>query len=201
MADVTRLKPVLKLVVLVAIILTGFLLKQLTPVGEYLSAEGIGRVVEELRGMPAAPFIYIGIYIAATALAFPGSLLTLVGGAVFGVLWGSVFTTIGANIGASLAFLLARGLGREGVERLAGSRLAGLDRATVHHGFVGHKKVKGNGRIRINIDALVHHLSVHRHRKTFAQRMSIGQTKDHIVGLKITLNQAGIVLTPSLDSI
>jgi len=48
-----------------------------------------------------------------------------------------VLVTIAANIGATAAFLLARALGREGIERLLGGRLKGLDAATGQHGFVG----------------------------------------------------------------
>ena len=64
-------------------------------------------------------------------------MLTIAGGAVFGFWWGSLLNTIGANIGANAAFGLSRALGRQGVERLTGSRSAGIDRATVQHGFTG----------------------------------------------------------------
>jgi uncharacterized membrane protein YdjX (TVP38/TMEM64 family) len=48
-----------------------------------------------------------------------------------------VLNSVGANIGANAAFLLAKALGREGVERLGGKRIEGLNRATVKHGFLG----------------------------------------------------------------
>jgi uncharacterized membrane protein YdjX (TVP38/TMEM64 family) len=60
-----------------------------------------------------------------------------VGGAVFGFGWGVLLVTIAANIGANAAFALARWLGRDGIERILGSRLKGLDHATEQHGFVG----------------------------------------------------------------
>lgn len=130
-------RALLKLTVLAGLVVGGAMAAALTPAGDFLSREGIGQGMEWLRGSSAAPLIYIAVYAAATALAIPGSILTIAGGVMFGVLWGTVYTTIGANLGANAAFGIARYLGREGVERLAGSRLDGLDRATKNHGFRG----------------------------------------------------------------
>lgn len=138
MAEVTpRSGALLKLGVLLLLVVGGALAATLTPLGEYLSRDGVGEAIAWLRGSRSAPLLYIAIYAAATALAIPGSILTLAGGAMFGVLWGTLYTTIAANIGASLAFGVGRFLGRDGVERLAGARLEALDRATATHGFRG----------------------------------------------------------------
>ena len=130
-------RPFVKLGALVALVAGGALLAILSPLGSYLSREGVGEAITWLRGSTAAPLVYVVVYAAATALAIPGSILTLAGGAMFGVLWGTVYTTIAANIGANLAFGVGRVLGRDGIERLAGSRLEALDRATETHGFRG----------------------------------------------------------------
>lgn len=132
-----RRGPLVKLAVLATLIVGGVLLASFTPVGDYLSRDGIGRAITWLRGSTAAPLIYIALYAAATALAIPGSVLTLAGGAMFGVVWGTVYTTIAANLGANAAFGVARYLGRDGIEALAGDRLEKLDRATRDHGFRG----------------------------------------------------------------
>lgn len=138
MAEMTpRSRALTKLGVLALLLAGGALAAAFTPLGDYLSREGVGEAIAWLRGSRAAPLLYVVIYAAATALAIPGSILTLAGGAMFGVLWGTVYTTIGANIGANLAFGVGRFLGREGVERLAGARLEALDRATSNHGFQG----------------------------------------------------------------
>ncbi len=56
-----------------------------------------------------AVFVFLGIYVAATALAIPGALvLTIAGGFLFGTWWGTVWVVIGATVGASLLFLAAR---------------------------------------------------------------------------------------------
>lgn len=135
MARLTRARAWLRLGLFVAVVGAGLALRFLTPLGSYLTREGVGETVAALRGSAWAPAIYIGVYIVATSLAVPGSVLTLVGGAAFGVVWGSVFTTIGANAGANVAFLIARATGRAGIVRLAGDRVRGLDRAARTHGF------------------------------------------------------------------
>ncbi len=139
MADVTSRSrgPLVKLAALFVLVGAGAAAAAFTPLGEYLSRDGVGQAIEWLRASRAAPLLYIAIYASATALAIPGSILTLVGGAMFGLMGGTVYTTIGANIGANLAFGVGRFLGRDGVRRLAGDRLDALDRATEHHGFRG----------------------------------------------------------------
>src|SRR4028119_813551 len=47
---------------------------------------------------------FIVIYILATVLFVPGSLLTLGAGVLFGVIWGSIFVSIAATLGATAAF-------------------------------------------------------------------------------------------------
>jgi uncharacterized membrane protein YdjX (TVP38/TMEM64 family) len=61
------------------------------------------------------PIAYIVIYNLATLLFIPGSLLTLKGGCLFGLLWGSVYVLIAAIIGATLAFIIGRYLSRDWV--------------------------------------------------------------------------------------
>jgi uncharacterized membrane protein YdjX (TVP38/TMEM64 family) len=64
------------------------------------------------------------IYIAITGLSLPGAtILTLAGGALFGLLWGTVIVSFASSIGATLAFLAARFLFRDSVERQFSDRL------------------------------------------------------------------------------
>jgi len=58
------------------------------------------------------PAMFIIIYILATVLFVPGSILALAAGVLFGVLWGSIYVSIGATIGAVVAFLIGRYLAR-----------------------------------------------------------------------------------------
>jgi uncharacterized membrane protein YdjX (TVP38/TMEM64 family) len=63
--------------------------------------------------------------------------LTLAAGAVFGVLRGTIFTMIGATLGASASFLIARYVARSAIERrIAGNpRFTAIDRAVGREGF------------------------------------------------------------------
>jgi uncharacterized membrane protein YdjX (TVP38/TMEM64 family) len=83
----------------------------------------------------AAPFLFIGVYILATIALVPGSLLTLAAGAMFGLWRGTLIVFVGAVIGATLAFLIARHLARPAVER----RLAGDVRFTRIDSAVGRE--------------------------------------------------------------
>ncbi len=88
--------------------------------------------VEQVRAWmtnagPAAPALFIVVYAIATVFMIPGSALTLAGGALFGPLLGAACNLGGASLGAGLAFLVARYLGADWVERKTrGGRLQRL---------------------------------------------------------------------------
>ena len=135
-----RAGALLKLGAFVLVIIGGYLIAKATSAGDYLTREGIGQGIDWLRGNPWAPVIFVGIYATATALAVPGTILTLAGGAVFGFYWGTLYNFIAANIGANAAFLIARSLGGDAVGRLIGKDskvLNKLDGIVERHGFRG----------------------------------------------------------------
>ncbi|NIP74034.1 MAG: sulfurtransferase [Gammaproteobacteria bacterium] len=74
----------------------------------------------------AAPLLFVAIYAVAAVLFLPGSVVTLAGGALFGPVLGTLYNLTGATLGATLAFLLARYLGADWVERKTGGRLKQL---------------------------------------------------------------------------
>jgi len=66
----------------------------------------------------AAVATYFFAYIAVTALSIPGAVvMTLIGGALFGLIAGTVIISFASTIGATLAFLFARFLFRDSIER------------------------------------------------------------------------------------
>jgi uncharacterized membrane protein YdjX (TVP38/TMEM64 family) len=83
------------------------------------------------------PVVFILGYAVAAVAFIPGSLLTLAAGAIFGLAKGTVYTLIGATLGASAAFLVARYGARKAIEkRIAGNaRFAAIDRAVGREGF------------------------------------------------------------------
>jgi uncharacterized membrane protein YdjX (TVP38/TMEM64 family) len=72
--------------------------------------------------------VFVAIYIAVTALSLPGAaILTLAGGAVFGLVVGTVLVSFASTAGATLAFLAARFLLRDWVQSRFGPRLESLN--------------------------------------------------------------------------
>jgi uncharacterized membrane protein YdjX (TVP38/TMEM64 family) len=84
-----------------------------------------------------APIVFIGAYIAACVLFIPGSIMTIGGGILFGVVRGSIYVSIGATAGATAAFLIGRYLARDWVAaKLAGhATFNAIDAAVGHEGW------------------------------------------------------------------
>lgn len=74
----------------------------------------------------AGPVLFILLYAIGTVFFFPGSLLTLTGGAIFGPGLGTLYNLTGATIGATIAFLVSRYLASDMVEQKTGGRLKQL---------------------------------------------------------------------------
>jgi pyruvate/2-oxoglutarate dehydrogenase complex dihydrolipoamide dehydrogenase (E3) component/uncharacterized membrane protein YdjX (TVP38/TMEM64 family) len=72
---------------------------------------------------------YLALYIALTGLSVVGAatVLTLVGGALFGVFWGTLIVSFASSIGATLAFLASRFVLRDWVQARFASQLRTLN--------------------------------------------------------------------------
>jgi len=80
---------------------------------------------------------YLLVYIAMAALAIPGALvMTVAGGALFGLLEGTVLASFGASIGATLAMLASRFLFRDLVRRHFQARLDQVNRGLEREGWL-----------------------------------------------------------------
>jgi uncharacterized membrane protein YdjX (TVP38/TMEM64 family) len=86
---------------------------------------------------PWGPVLFILIYIVATVFFVPGSVLTLGAGTLFGVVWGSVYVSIAATLGATAAFLVGRYLARDWVARKieGNATFASIDKAVAAEGW------------------------------------------------------------------
>ena len=113
------------------IVIAGLALALLVFAGRHFAAElpAIPRRIAELGFW--GPAVFAAAYALATVAFVPGALLTLAAGAVFGLGLGVLVVLVGATVGSSLAFLIARYAARRAVERaLAGNaRFAAIDRA------------------------------------------------------------------------
>jgi uncharacterized membrane protein YdjX (TVP38/TMEM64 family) len=72
---------------------------------------------------PLAWLVFMLAYAVGTVFFFPGSVLTLAGGVLFGPILGTFLNLTSATVGAALAFLVARYLASEWVEEKAAGRL------------------------------------------------------------------------------
>jgi len=71
---------------------------------------------------------FFAVYVAVTGLSLPGAaVLTLVAGAVFGLLWGVVIVSFASTLGATLAFLASRYLLRDWVQGRFGDKLKAIN--------------------------------------------------------------------------
>ena len=95
---------------------------------EYLRAQQ-SAIEEFRRANPlAAAGIFFAIYVAVTGLSVPGAaVLSLVVGAIFGLLGGTLIVSFASSIGATLAFLSSRFLFRESVRSRFGDRLRAIE--------------------------------------------------------------------------
>lgn len=78
---------------------------------------------------------YFMVYVAVTGLSLPGAaVLTLFGGAVFGLLWGTVIVSFASSIGATLAFVVSRFVLRDWVQDRFGDRLKAINDGVAREG-------------------------------------------------------------------
>jgi uncharacterized membrane protein YdjX (TVP38/TMEM64 family) len=125
-----------KLLLLILLIVLITVLYLFTPARHYLSPEGFQELQIWIQSQGIlAPLIFGIIYITATVLVLPGSVLTIGGGILFGTAWGTLINLISATLGATCAFLLARYLGREFVAKRLKGKVAQFDEKVGEHGF------------------------------------------------------------------
>ena len=79
--------------------------------------------------------VFFLIYVAVTGLSLPGAaVMTLAGGAIFGLVWGTLIISFASTIGATLAFLASRLLFRDSVQRRFGDKLRTINDGMAREG-------------------------------------------------------------------
>ncbi|MDP4926803.1 MAG: VTT domain-containing protein, partial [Sphingorhabdus sp.] len=101
--------------------------------GQYLSLENFkASQADIIAAKDANPALYIAgfflLYVAVTGLSIPGAaIMSLVAGALFGVVLGTLIVSFASTMGATLAFLSSRYLLRDWVQGKFGERLRAVD--------------------------------------------------------------------------
>ena len=122
---------------LLVLLMAGFFIFDL---GQYLSLASLKAQQASLNAQVAAhPWLAAGLffvlYVAVTALSLPGAaLMTLVAGALFGLLGGFVLVSFASTLGATLAMLISRFLLRDWVQAKFGQRLTAIDQGVAREG-------------------------------------------------------------------
>ncbi len=102
----------------------------------YRDQINVAAMQEWIQGAGAAgPIVFMLIYTIGTVFSFPGSIMTPVGGILFGPVLGTFYNLTGATVGATLAFLASRYLASNWVERKAGKRLQRLQAGVETEGW------------------------------------------------------------------
>jgi uncharacterized membrane protein YdjX (TVP38/TMEM64 family) len=114
-------KNLVKILILIVLIGIVYGVLRLSGATEYLNRDNIPKIKEKINSFGMiAPLVYIGFYIVATVCFLPGLPVTALAGVAFGPFRGVVYASIGAVIGVSLAFLIARYAARGMVEGWVG---------------------------------------------------------------------------------
>ncbi len=109
--------------------------------GRFFSLAYIKGAQAEFAGLYAArpalvALAFVAVYVAVTALSLPGAatILTLLAGAIFGLLVGTVLVSLASTAGATLAMLSARYVLRDSVQARFGERLADINKGIERDG-------------------------------------------------------------------
>jgi uncharacterized membrane protein YdjX (TVP38/TMEM64 family) len=114
-------------------VLVLFVAARLLPVADWLRdfnawVKGLG---------PEGMVLYGLVYVIAAVLFVPGLVLTLGAGFAFGLLRGVIVVSLASTVAAALAFLIARHLARDRIEKLArkNEKFEAIDRAIGQKGW------------------------------------------------------------------
>ena len=123
----------IKKAILVLVLLGAIVAYFVFDLGQILSLENFKASQSEIvAAKDANPILYIAgffiLYVAVTGLSIPGAaIMSLVAGALFGVLVGTIIVSFASTLGATLAFLSARFVLRDWVQGKFGERLRAID--------------------------------------------------------------------------
>ena len=111
-------KSLIKIGVLVGTVAIVYLLLRHHGITDEVRLENVPKIKTWVASFGAiAPLVYIGLYLVSTVFFLPGAPVTVLAGFIFGPLWGVFYASIASIISVSVAFLIARYVARDLVER------------------------------------------------------------------------------------
>jgi pyruvate/2-oxoglutarate dehydrogenase complex dihydrolipoamide dehydrogenase (E3) component/uncharacterized membrane protein YdjX (TVP38/TMEM64 family) len=130
-------KSKLVVLVIIAAAITAFFvfdLKQYVTLDYFQSQRAAIEAQVEAHPLRAA-LLFFAAYVAVTGLSLPGAaIMTLIAGALFGLLWGTVIVSFASTLGATLAFLASRFLLQDWVQQRFGDRLRPINEGIAREG-------------------------------------------------------------------
>jgi len=121
-------------ILIVGLIVAALVSYFLFDLDQYLTLEYVQSSLADIRAFKDENFAlaatsYFVAYVVITGLSIPAAIIvTLMGGAIFGLFWGTLLASFGSSIGATLAFLATRFLLQDWVQHKFGDYLAPLNR-------------------------------------------------------------------------
>jgi len=119
--------PLFRLTLLVLVLVGAWFVARATGVLDVLQVDRLPALIRAARTLAWAGPVFVLAYAVMASLGLPATPLTLAGGALFGPWWGTLANWIGAVLGATGAFLIARMLGHDAVRSLLGTRASALN--------------------------------------------------------------------------
>lgn len=144
--------------------------------------------LQNLRQLRHLPFVFVAVYAFTAAIGVPPIVLTLAAGAVFGTRFGIIYSWIGALLGATGGYVLARTVGGNAFRQLLGRYRGKLDdllhRATIASLF------------RLRVNPIVPFNAMN-----FASGMSKVPFRDYLIATALGILPAIVVYAYFADSV
>jgi len=128
--------PAIKFALLVLLLGGTFAAARWTPLGNYLQLDRLQALLAHLRGAWWSPIVHLAIFVVLGAIGVPATPIILVGAAIFGAWWGTLWNWTGIVLASAAGFLLAKALGREFVERIGGDKIRRAEKVLHRRGFL-----------------------------------------------------------------
>jgi len=107
-----------------------------TPLSEWVNPTALADMISELKTGAFTPFAVLGVYVLATLIMIPVTLLITATVLSFGSGYGFLYAVSGALLSAVVTYGLGRMIGRARVRRLAGARLNRISRQLAKRGVI-----------------------------------------------------------------